>query len=92
MKLTDLAPPKVASASEVSHVTNNFPECNLPFYRKLGRAMTLSDALTSKIPVGVRILALSVGAASSSSCHAAGFTQRRRCANAINVAFLPTTV
>lgn len=37
MKLTDLAPPKVASASEVSHVTNNFPECNLPFYRKLGR-------------------------------------------------------
>ncbi|MBD2729945.1 aldo/keto reductase [Nostoc sp. FACHB-892] len=37
MKLTDLALPKVASVSEVSHVTNNFPESDLPFYRKLGR-------------------------------------------------------
>ncbi|MBN4005263.1 aldo/keto reductase [Nostoc sp. LPT] len=37
MKLTNLASPKVASASEVSYVTNNFPESNLPFYRKLGR-------------------------------------------------------
>ena len=37
MKLTDLASPKVASASEVSHVSNNFPESNLPFYCKLGR-------------------------------------------------------
>ncbi len=37
MKLTDLALPKVTSASEVNHVTNNFPESDLPFYRKLGR-------------------------------------------------------
>lgn len=37
MKLTDLAPPKVVSASEVSHAANKFPESDLPFYRKLGR-------------------------------------------------------
>ncbi|MDZ8261390.1 aldo/keto reductase [Nostoc sp. ChiQUE01b] len=37
MKLTDLALPKVASASEVSHLANHFSESDLPFYRKLGR-------------------------------------------------------
>ncbi|MBH8578133.1 aldo/keto reductase [Nostocaceae cyanobacterium CENA369] len=37
MKLTDLASPQVAEASKVSHVINNFPESDLPFYRKLGR-------------------------------------------------------
>ncbi|MDZ8188408.1 MAG: aldo/keto reductase [Nostoc sp. ChiSLP02] len=37
MKLTDLAPPQVTPASEVSHVTHNFPESDLSFYRKLGR-------------------------------------------------------
>ncbi|MBD1929923.1 aldo/keto reductase [Trichocoleus sp. FACHB-90] len=37
MKLTDLAPPKVVSASEVSHAADKFPESDLPFYRKLGR-------------------------------------------------------
>jgi aryl-alcohol dehydrogenase-like predicted oxidoreductase len=37
MKLTDLAPPNVVSASEVSHAGDKFPESDLPFYRKLGR-------------------------------------------------------
>lgn len=37
MKLTDLAPPVAASASEVSHLVDQFPESDLPFYRKLGR-------------------------------------------------------
>jgi len=37
MKLTDLAPPNVVSASEVSHAADKFPESDLPFYRKLGR-------------------------------------------------------
>jgi len=37
MKLTDLALPNVASASEVSHAADKFPESDLPFYRKLGR-------------------------------------------------------
>ncbi|MDV2998349.1 MAG: hypothetical protein N4J56_008054 [Chroococcidiopsis sp. SAG 2025] len=37
MKLTDLAPPKVVSASEVNHAADNFPESDFPFYRKLGR-------------------------------------------------------
>jgi len=37
MKLTDLAPSPVVSSSEISHVSNKFPESDLPFYRKLGR-------------------------------------------------------
>ncbi|MGH7998512.1 MAG: aldo/keto reductase [Brasilonema sp.] len=37
MKLTDLAPPSVVSASEICHAADKFPETDLPFYRKLGR-------------------------------------------------------
>src|SRR4028118_2390 len=37
MKLPDLAPPSVVSASEVCHAADKFPESDLPFYRKLGR-------------------------------------------------------
>lgn len=37
MKLTDLAPPVVASASEVGYTADKFPESVLQFYRKLGR-------------------------------------------------------
>ncbi|NMF63968.1 aldo/keto reductase [Brasilonema octagenarum] len=37
MKLTDLAPPKIVSASEVNHGADKFLESDLPFYRKLGR-------------------------------------------------------
>lgn len=37
MKLTDLAPPSVVSANEVCNPVNNFPDSDLPFYRKLGR-------------------------------------------------------
>jgi len=37
MKLTDLAPPNVVSASEVAYAADKFPESDLPFYRKLGR-------------------------------------------------------
>ena len=37
MKLTDLAPPSVASASVVGHAGDKFPESDLLFYRKLGR-------------------------------------------------------
>lgn len=37
MKLTDLALSPVVSSSEISHVSNKFPESDLPFYRKLGR-------------------------------------------------------
>lgn len=37
MKLTDLAPLSVVSASEVCHAPDKFPESDLPFYRKLGR-------------------------------------------------------
>ena len=37
MKLIDLAPPKVVSASEVGYAQDKFPESDLPFYRKLGR-------------------------------------------------------
>ena len=37
MKLTDLAPPNVVSASEVGYAADKFPESDLPFYRKLGR-------------------------------------------------------
>ena len=37
MKLTDLAPPLVVSASQANHTVDKFPESDLPFYRKLGR-------------------------------------------------------
>lgn len=37
MKLTDLAPPSVVSASEVGYAVDKFPESDLSFYRKLGR-------------------------------------------------------
>ncbi|MBW4500517.1 MAG: aldo/keto reductase [Scytonema hyalinum WJT4-NPBG1] len=37
MKLTDLAPPSVVSASQINHIADKFPESDLPFYRKLGR-------------------------------------------------------
>jgi predicted aldo/keto reductase-like oxidoreductase len=37
MKLTDLAPPNVVSASEVGYTADKFPGSDLPFYRKLAR-------------------------------------------------------
>lgn len=37
MKLNDLAPLSVVSASEVGHAATKFPESDLPFYRQLGR-------------------------------------------------------
>ena len=37
MKLTDLAPPSVISASVANHTVDKLPQSDLPFYRKLGR-------------------------------------------------------
>jgi predicted aldo/keto reductase-like oxidoreductase len=37
MKLTDLAPPSIVSASVVNHPADKFLKSDLPFYRKLGR-------------------------------------------------------
>ena len=37
MKLTDLAPPSVVSASVANYTADKFPQSDLPFYRKLGR-------------------------------------------------------
>ena len=37
MKLSDLAPPSVVSASVANHTADKFPQSDLPFYRKLGR-------------------------------------------------------
>lgn len=49
MKLTDLAPPKVVSASEVGHAADKFPESDLPFYRKLGRTSDLHHYIYSSM-------------------------------------------
>ncbi|MDZ8186043.1 MAG: aldo/keto reductase [Nostoc sp. ChiSLP02] len=45
MQILDLAAPKVATSNEVSDLNNQFPESDLPFYRKLGRTDLTVSAL-----------------------------------------------